>query len=92
MIELRSCASQGFLRLVTPRTRMVRSLWSGGPVTGAAGAVGDRYLVRSPAARQCAARGGGVGRRGPTSHRVGFGAQPRLQDDAPHDIDHARTA
>ena len=33
------------------------------------------------AARQCAARGGGVGRWGPTSPRVGFGAQPRLNMD-----------
>ena len=36
---------------------------------------------RKPAARQCAARGGGVGLWGPTSHRVGFGAQPRLKMD-----------
>ena len=32
-------------------------------------------------ARTCAPRGRGVGRWGPTSGRVGFGAQPRLGKD-----------
>ena len=34
-----------------------------------------------PGARQCAPRGRGVGRWGPASGRVGFGAKPRLSTD-----------
>ena len=46
--------------------------------------------IRAPEsrARTCAPRGRGVGRWGPTSGRVGFGAQPRLTIDTLHsDLD-----
>ena len=40
---------------------------------GVRGAAPSKYLART-----CAPRGSGVGRWGPASGRVGFGAQPRL--------------